>query len=540
LGTAAPTAERSRPLRDRGLLLFAAAAVAVPLLFAAYTGHIWEDYFITFKHSKNLCEGHGLVYQPGERVHGFTSPLGTLLPALCYVVTGGGSYEPALWLFRALSALAFAGAGVLFLMALRLGGSGPSAQLAFAALYLLNAPAVDFTINGMETGFMLLFVGWGIYLLAADDPRRWLALGVCAAGLMWTRPDGCVYIAAFAVAGLLFAAGPRRPRLLALVKAAAVCTVLYAPWFLWAWTYYGSPVPNTIRAKASYNPEYHNLLEPLLVIVQSFPIRIATVFRPAYSNFGGWPLWVDALSQAVGIVCAAYWLLPINDRLGRLCSFCFFALSLYLSFLAAAFPWYCPPVAACGLVVLARAISSPAGSAGSVGRLVRAAALAGVVLVAVTSLWTFAMVARQMQIQQEEIEWGNRAELGRWLKDNVAPGERVYLECLGYIGYFSEAKMLDNPGLVSPEVVAAAREEPSGLVAVGLRLKAEWIVLRPYEREKSEQRAELLRRYDHVATFDASDGLRRRGDFTGDGYLWVDAVFEVYKRRPEPASPGTG
>jgi hypothetical protein len=50
----------------------------------------------------------------------------------------------------------------------------------------------------------------------------------------------------------------------------------------------------------------------------------------------------------------------------------------------------------------------------------------------------------------------------------------------------------------------------------------------------------LLRRYDHVATFDVSDSIRRRGDFTGDGYLWVDAVFEVYKRRPEPDSPGTG
>jgi hypothetical protein len=66
------------------LPLFAVVAVLVPLLYALYTGHIWEDYFITFRHSQNLCEGHGLVYRPGERVHGFTSPLGTLLPALCY------------------------------------------------------------------------------------------------------------------------------------------------------------------------------------------------------------------------------------------------------------------------------------------------------------------------------------------------------------------------------------------------------------------------------------------------------------------------
>src|SRR5262252_8620700 len=111
------TVSPAPPLSRRWLALFAAVAFAVPLLYALYTGHIWEDYFITFRHSQNLCEGHGLVYQPGERVHGFTSPLGTLLPALCYWVTGGGSYLYALWLFRVLSAAAFAGAGVLLLKA---------------------------------------------------------------------------------------------------------------------------------------------------------------------------------------------------------------------------------------------------------------------------------------------------------------------------------------------------------------------------------------------------------------------------------------
>src|SRR5690349_11265175 len=48
-------------------------AFLLPLAFAGFTGHAWEDYFITLRSSRNLVEGHGLVFNPGERVHTFTS-----------------------------------------------------------------------------------------------------------------------------------------------------------------------------------------------------------------------------------------------------------------------------------------------------------------------------------------------------------------------------------------------------------------------------------------------------------------------------------
>src|SRR5262249_19711036 len=73
--------------------------------YILYTGHIWEDYLITFRFSKNLVEGNGLVYNLGERLHGFTSPLGVLLPALGYWLTGND--QSALWFFRIFSIAAF-------------------------------------------------------------------------------------------------------------------------------------------------------------------------------------------------------------------------------------------------------------------------------------------------------------------------------------------------------------------------------------------------------------------------------------------------
>ena len=80
------------------LLLF-----AVGLVYAGYTQHAWEDYYITYRASKNLATGHGLTFTIGERVHSFTSPVGVLLPALANVLTGHRSDYVSLWIFRLMS-----------------------------------------------------------------------------------------------------------------------------------------------------------------------------------------------------------------------------------------------------------------------------------------------------------------------------------------------------------------------------------------------------------------------------------------------------
>src|SRR5262245_45676020 len=79
------------------------AAAALALAFALFTNHAWEDYYITWRVSKNFATGHGLVFTIGERLHVFTSPLGVLLPALASILTFNSSDTAALWIFRAMS-----------------------------------------------------------------------------------------------------------------------------------------------------------------------------------------------------------------------------------------------------------------------------------------------------------------------------------------------------------------------------------------------------------------------------------------------------
>jgi hypothetical protein len=510
---------------------FIVACCVTALGYAWYTNHVWEDYLITFRHSRNLCEGHGLVYQPGEPVHGFTSPLGTLLPAACHLATGQTSYLAALWSYRVLSAAAFAGAGLLLLRGLREANSGTIALIVLGFLFVVEAKAVAFSMNGMETAFMLLFVAWGLLLVVRDQPASWFAFGLCSAGLMWTRPDGCIYIAVLSLAALLFTTGPRAAWFRALLKSGLVCAVLYLPWFLWAWSYYGSPVPNTIRAKADPDAP-HTLFAMIRHTIEWLPTRTATTFRPIYPTFGSWPMAIAATTAVMGWFCALYWLLPVRDRLGRIASFCFGCVSVYLSWLTTDFPWYHPPVAVCGLVVLTRGVCHAAERARPM--VPWAPMLAGMLLLLLCGerLWVFVHVARQMRVQQSEIENGTRMQVGLWLKDHVRAGERVYLEPLGYIGYFSEAKMLDYPGLVAPEVVQARRERPRDFVTVGMRLRPEWMVLRPEEAERMSSETETFDdAYELMKVFDARPRLQECHDMPGNEYVLGDAVFQVYKRK---------
>src|SRR4051812_24054502 len=89
--------------RLRPAWLIVLIAFAVPVAFAAFADHAWEDYYITLRASRNLVEGHGLVFTPGDHLHTFTSPLGVLLPALCTWIAGVGHEELGLWLFRLIS-----------------------------------------------------------------------------------------------------------------------------------------------------------------------------------------------------------------------------------------------------------------------------------------------------------------------------------------------------------------------------------------------------------------------------------------------------
>jgi len=143
--------------------------------------------------------------------------------------------------------------------------------------------------------------------------------------------------------------------------------------------------------------------------------------------------------------------------------------------------------------------------------------------------------ARQLRIQQKVIEEGNRKQIGLWLAEHASSkADTVFLEPLGYIGFFSQLKMLDYPGLCSPEIVAARKKLGSNRAAGLIReVKPVWLVLRAAEAERIGRNSpELLAKsYEVVKKFDVSDRVRSYSWLPGRDYLVTDQTYLIFKRR---------
>lgn len=524
---------------------------AVALLFAGLTRHVWEDYYITYRASKNLATGAGLVFNRGERLHTFTSPLGVLLPAAASLATGNRSDAAALWIFRLCCAAAFGGAALLLHASLRRLAAGAGLAALGVGLLATDLKSVDFTINGMETAFMLLFLAYAFWsLLGPARPGRWKHLGLAWAGLMWTRPDSFIYIGALAGAWLVFRARDAAEgegavsQLHDFARAGALCAALYLPWFLWAWWYYGSPIPHTIIAKSSVAATEHTPLGVLLtflkapVLVWNGGNTLEATFLPSYYMTGGWPAGFVWAARLAAFIAWILWLFPFVRREVRAASLAYARAHVYLSYFPYfPFPWYlCPTTLLAYLALLgaaAQAFSSPGMARGPRALPVLGlAALAVQVVLLVAGGW---QVARM----QRHIEDGNRRRIGEWLAQRAARDDRVFLEPLGYIGYFSGLKTYDWPGLSSPEVVATHRRVGPSWADIVAELRPNWLVLRPAEEKlMRSDRPDLLEGlYRRVQVFDVRAAVEAERHW-GRRLLEMDAVFTLWRRdRDTPVYP---
>jgi hypothetical protein len=544
-------------------LVFAGVFVAA-LIFAAYTKHAWEDYYITYRVSKNLATGHGLVYTIGERVHAFTSPLNVLIPAFFAVITGNASDELVLWLFRILSCGLLAGAAVILLEIARKESLGALATMLLLCMFGLDSKIIDFSINGQEVAFMMFFLALTLRALAVPSKQPTVMLGLALAGLMWTRPDGFIYFGALALGFLIFKAGravaeSRLQLLRVFAGAGTLAIALYLPWLLWAWHYFGSPVPHTIIAKGAVfaRPAFAGGGVHLAVLAKRllcFPYNMfvehggaEALFMPPYALLGGWPIAEGLVSKVLAFLCAFYWCLPSGRPAGRAVSFALLIGLFYLSEVTPyVAPWYVPNCTVLAVFVLAQILQQVLESAGGfgVGRYLGVFSRAVAVGLVAGGCVTTLCVAYEMRVQQREIEEGTRTQIGLWLKENARSSrDSVFLESLGYIGYVSQLKMLDFPGLCAPEVVAAERklQVDNEVSAASLihELQPDWLVLRPNMIVMAEAVDPLLlsRHYEKVKRFDATDRVASYRWLPGRGYLQYDQVFIVYRRRsPEPST----
>jgi hypothetical protein len=517
------------------LKVIGALSITTALLWGwyLYTGQIWEDFLITLRISHNAAVGNGLVFTLGERIHGFTSPINVLLPAAILSIRTSLTPETVLTIYNFVATILLLAASVPFyrrLIAEDTRLSLPS--WIFLPLAIgLNVKICSFATNGQEAAFTLAFLGLAFVALWRDEPGTWKLMGLSWGGLMWTRPDSPVLIAALGIAAFAFTSQPRKQILFTLLKSATVCTAIYLPWFLWASWYYGSPIPHTILAKQMYT--YDRNGSPgfgLLRFGYAFWDVLPRQFTPTYAECGGWPTWYFAVSRTLAAVTCFYWLVPIRDRIGRSASvvcLAWIAYQAYVGATARAFPWYFPAAGFAGAIVLLRISTHLAGigKKAAVGSI-----LAGTVMLCVFAFGYIESLT-PTKLRQIYIENGIRRQIGLWLKENVLLGEKVYLEPIGYIGYFSKCELYDYPGLVSPRVVQTIREHHAGFDSCIEFLKPEWLALRATEAVEIEKSSDILKAYKLIAVFGPTPEFKKIQATDSTYALQADTVFCILRRR---------
>ena len=247
-----PEETREVPADSRGWAVAVAALVLAAgclahFLFGFYSldrgGHAWgsDDAYISFRYARNLVDGHGLVYNPGERVEGYSNLLWTLL------VAGGMRAGFDAHPFSVFVGISFALAALLIYHERARRALGATRAAAAAMVLAVCPPIWLWSTSGLETPLVLLvqLALWVALDRLADGQTRgsvWLLCASAAVSVL-VRCDGFV-VPIFAVGWLV---ATRRFRVAAALSATVAGVMI--PYLLWRHQYYGDWLPNVYYAK---------------------------------------------------------------------------------------------------------------------------------------------------------------------------------------------------------------------------------------------------------------------------------------------------
>ena len=302
--------------------------MALPAAAYAWLGWsrrwVAEDAFIDLRIVRHLLAGHGPVFNVGERVEAYTSPLwvGILALAAASVRLFSGPDGPLEWIAVSLGLLcAVFGLGAAIAAGVqRSRASGPVGPvLPLGALVVVATAAYwDFATSGLETGLIFAWLGLSSLALAGARPpsgqrsRRRAVLAALLFGLgPLVRPDLAVLSAVFLVL-LIVLLGWSAAQVAALAAPAAVLSVAYQ---MFRMGYFSAVVPNTAIAKeagvARWDQGWHYLTDfigpywlmlPAGALLWYWLVDLSVLLRGRYWRAAA----LAALPVAGGVLHAAY------------------------------------------------------------------------------------------------------------------------------------------------------------------------------------------------------------------------------------------
>lgn len=509
--------------------------IAASILFIlAYNLHIYpwmmDDAFIFFRYAENFASGEGFVYNPGERVEGCTSFLWMLILSVAALFKADlPSFSK---FFNAAAAF-----GVIWLTAgahRYVRALSPAASAAAAALTAVCGAFAPWVSSGMEPVlFSFLILAACFYSAGAREPVEYGVSGALCALVMLCRPEG-VFLAAPVIAFHLMK--DNNPRKAGFAASLFKFCLIYVPYFVWRWAYYGSFAPNTFHAKVGfglaqavrgikYFCDYLAAAAPLVFFAAAAGYYIFG--RPPETRYGP----PDGVSRSGREGLAVLYIFVVLNVL--------FVIAAGGDFMYG-FRFFAHLTAPLALL---SAFALESFFRDGPGRFAAAVALA------------LCFSASQFFIHPEiygisdssPVDFGREA--GRFLRSQARPDALLAINAAGIIPYYSKLRTIDMLGLTDAHIGASLAENfgagPAGHEkgdgAYVMRRKPDFIVFGNFEGSKKpvyRSDREIFAMPEFAASYEPKTrGITVRGPRGGE----EERYFHYYVRkkgRLEPPSPG--
>lgn len=424
-----------RRVSDLGILAFLGLVGSTLFLLARYYP-AYDDAYITFRYAENLAHGFGFTFNPGDPpVQGTTTPLFTILLAVA------ASLRMSVPETAAIIGAVCHGITVVVLGRLVSLLLDRRAGFFVATLYAISFPAMN--ISGMETPLYTLLIVLSFYAMATHN---WNTAFFLAGLTTLVRIDGAlvvvILLGAYAIQVRSF---PVRP--------AVIYTLIVLPWFIFAYLTFGGLLPNSFMAKLAFEPNVSGRFSPL-------------GYFTLFGYFFGLDPFVFIAPFVVLGTIGAWRRAPIRPLLTYFVAY----LAAYTFAMLPPQTWYYTPTLAFIYVCLYVGVQdvvtalSVAFKNDRVQAFQRLAVWSFVLLFAVNLLQDTLLQVWQDPFGRSALYDDVHYQAGMWLAENAQDGQVLAAKEIGLVGYYSNLKVVDILGLVTPDVIPLLRNRQYGQV----------------------------------------------------------------------------
>jgi len=419
--------------------------LAIVILFLSSCAVVWgaapiwqnqnlnDDSFITLTYAKNLAAGKGFIYNHPPATLGTTTPLFTFLSALLALLLPFFTVIETAIVLSVISWISTA--WVLYLIMRHINFRPLPAALAASVPLLIMQEWVGFI--GMEIWLFQFLLVLSIYF---SLKHSLLYAGLCVGALFLTRGEGAL------VGVILFGYLWVKHRQAPVQFALAVTSVVVVVWITYALLTFGTVIPNTLAVKQ---------IQAQLPFGRNFIDRIMLELLPNYiGGFRFLDLWIlnpYLILVGLGLVYTVYRHRVLLIFIGRGIAY----LAGYTVLNPSPYYWYMLHI------VFILQMMAGVGLAGSFAPITSNSprplrALTGLIATILTISFLYFGIGFIFWLPNfsGDQRGPTYRAVSTWLRDNTSAEESVAFIEIGYLGYFTENRIIDLAGLTDPLITA--------------------------------------------------------------------------------------